>query len=79
MKKTTRGYNIGGKIAAQRVKKQHAEKKRAARKRLQESIERIYADPASGCIVTVLTRGYAYGAEPAKGISQREYNRMRFG
>jgi hypothetical protein len=72
-------YSIGGKIAAQRVKKQRAEAKRAATKRLQEAIDRTYVDPVSGCIVTVLARGYAYGAEPAKGMSQRDYDRRRFG
>jgi hypothetical protein len=76
---TTKGYNVGGKIAAQRVKKQKAEEKRAARKRLRDAIERAYVDPVSGCIVTVLRRGHAYGAEPAKGVSQRDYSRVRFG
>jgi hypothetical protein len=75
----SQGYNIGGKIAAQRVKKQRAEEKRAARKRLQEAIELTYVDPVSGCVVTVLHRGYAYGAEPAKGISQRDFDKRRFG
>jgi hypothetical protein len=76
---TTRGYNVGGKIAARRVKKQRAEAKRAARKRLREASERTYVDPVSGCIVTVLARGYAYGAEPVKNTSQRDYDRRRFG
>ena len=79
MRKTTRGHNVGGKLAARRMKRQKTEEKRAARKRLQEAIERTYVDPVSGCIVTVLRPGYACGAGPAKGLSQRDYEQRRFG
>jgi hypothetical protein len=61
------------------VKKQRAEAKRVARKRLQKAIERTYVDPVSGCVVTVLRPGHAFGAEPVKGVSQRDYDRRRFG
>ena len=73
------GYSIGGKIASRSLKKRREEEKRAARKRLQKSIERTYMDPVSGCIVTVLARGYAYGAEPAKNASQRAHDQRRYG
>ena len=73
------GHSIVGKIASRSLKKRRVEEKRAARKRLREAIERTYVDPLSGCIVTVLRRGYAFGAEPMKGVSQRDYGRMRFG
>jgi hypothetical protein len=75
----SQGFSIGGKIAAKRLKNRREQEKRAARKRLQDAIERTYVDPVSGCTVTVLRRAYAYGAGPEKGISQRDYQRMRVG
>lgn len=71
------GYSMGGKIAARRLKKQREQEKREARKRLQDAIERTYVDPVSGCVVTVLRADYAWGAGPEKGVSQRDYSKMR--
>ena len=73
------GHSIGGKIAARSLKKRREEEKRAARKRLRDAVERTYIDLVSGCVVTVLRRGHAYGPEPAKGVSQREHEQRRFG
>jgi hypothetical protein len=73
------GYSMGGKIAARRMKKWREQEKRAAKKRLQDAIEGTYVDPDSGCTVTVLKRAYAYGAGPEKGVSQRDYQRVRAG
>jgi hypothetical protein len=75
----SQGCNIGRKIAARGLKKRRAEEKRAAQKWLRQAIERTYVDPVSGCVVMVLRRGHALGAEPEKGISQRDYDRRRFG
>jgi hypothetical protein len=73
------GYSMGGKIASRSLKKRREEEKRAARRRLREAIEWTYVDPLSGCIVTVLRRGHAYGAEPMKGVSQRDHDQRRYG
>jgi hypothetical protein len=73
------GYSIGGKIAARRMKKQREQEKRAVRKRLQDAIEGTYVDPVSGCTVTVLRADYAWGVGPQKGMSQRDYGRVRVG
>ena len=73
----SQGFSIGGKIAAKRLKNRREQQKREARKRLQDAIEGTYVDPVSGCVVTVLRADYAWGAGPEKGISQRDYNKMR--
>jgi hypothetical protein len=73
------GFSMGGKIAAKRLKKRREQEKRTARKRLQDAIEGTYVDPVSGCTVTVLRRAYAYGAGPEKGVSQRDYGRVKVG
>jgi hypothetical protein len=73
------GYSMGGKMASRSLKKRREQEKRAARKRLRDAIERMYVDWVSGCVVTVLRRGHAYGAEPVKGVSQRDHNKRRFG
>jgi hypothetical protein len=76
---TKQGYSMGGKIASRSLKKRREQEKRAARKRLQDAVLRTYTDPVSGCVVTVLRRGHAYGAEPMKGVSQREHDQRRYG
>jgi hypothetical protein len=73
------GYSMGGKIASRSLKKRREQEKRAGRRRLRDAIERTYVDPVSGCVVTVLRRGHAYGAEPAKGVLQRDYDQRRYG
>jgi hypothetical protein len=76
---TKQGYSIGGKIASRSLKKRREQEKRAARKRLQDAIEYVYVDPVSGCVVTVLRPGHAFGAAPVKGVSQRDHDQRRYG
>ena len=73
------GYSMGGKIASRSLKKRREQERRAARKRLRDAIERTVADPVPRAIVTVLRRGHAYGAEPMKGMSQRDHDQRRYG
>ena len=66
-----------GSFASRTMKKRKVREKAEAKQRMEAAIECRYTCLESRCVVTVLKAQHAWGSEPQKGISQRDYNKMR--